>query len=88
MAEDHDSFARLVRDTVRALPGVKVIHTSFILKEIKTRGALPLLPTVGAKNPKGSMKRVAVAGTVYQRAPGLGRGRMRSSFTAFSEKLE
>jgi DNA-binding Lrp family transcriptional regulator len=41
VAADHEAFARLVREKIRTLPGVKDISTSFTLKEIKADGALP-----------------------------------------------
>lgn len=42
VASDHDDFAKLVREKVRSLPGVKDIYTSFTLKEIKTGRTLPI----------------------------------------------
>ncbi|SCK30956.1 Lrp/AsnC family transcriptional regulator, leucine-responsive regulatory protein [Variovorax sp. HW608] len=42
VAADHEAFARLVREKIRSLPGVKDIYTSFTLKEVKTGGALPV----------------------------------------------
>lgn len=39
---DHEAFAKLVREKIRQLPGVKEIHTSFTLKNIKSGGALPV----------------------------------------------
>jgi DNA-binding Lrp family transcriptional regulator len=42
VAEDHEAFARLVRETVRMLPGVKDIYTCFTLKDVKSGGALPI----------------------------------------------
>jgi len=44
VAQDHESFASLVREKIRSLPGVKDIYTSFTLKEVKAGGALPLQP--------------------------------------------
>lgn len=44
VAADHEAFARLVREKVRSLPGVKDISTSFTLKEVKAGGALPVPP--------------------------------------------
>jgi DNA-binding Lrp family transcriptional regulator len=43
VAADNEAFAKLVREKIRSLPGVKDIYTSFTLKEIKSGGALPLL---------------------------------------------
>jgi DNA-binding Lrp family transcriptional regulator len=42
VAADHEAFARLVREKIRSLPGVKDIYTSFTLREVKTAGALPV----------------------------------------------
>lgn len=42
VAADHEAFARLVREKIRTLPGVKDISTSFTLKEVKAGGALPV----------------------------------------------
>jgi DNA-binding Lrp family transcriptional regulator len=42
VAADHEGFAKLVREKIRALPGVKDIYTSFTLREIKAGGALPV----------------------------------------------
>jgi DNA-binding Lrp family transcriptional regulator len=42
VARDHESFAKLVREKIRSLPGVKDIYTSFTLREIKSGGALPV----------------------------------------------
>ena len=42
VAADHEAFAKLVREKIRALPGVKDIYTCFTLKEVKTGGAVPL----------------------------------------------
>jgi DNA-binding Lrp family transcriptional regulator len=42
VAEDHEAFARLVREKIRMLPGVKEIYTCFTLGEVKSGGALPL----------------------------------------------
>ncbi|MDP1900406.1 MAG: Lrp/AsnC family transcriptional regulator [Rubrivivax sp.] len=42
VAPDHESFAQVVREKIRSLPGVKDIYTSFTLKEVKTAGALPV----------------------------------------------
>ena len=42
VAHDHEAFARLVREKIRALPGVKDIYTSFTLKEVKLGGGLPV----------------------------------------------
>jgi DNA-binding Lrp family transcriptional regulator len=42
VAADHEAFARLVREKIRSLPGVKDIYTSFTLKEVKTAAALPV----------------------------------------------
>jgi DNA-binding Lrp family transcriptional regulator len=42
VAADHEAFARLVREKIRSLPGVKDISTSFTLKEVKAGGALPV----------------------------------------------
>jgi DNA-binding Lrp family transcriptional regulator len=44
VAQDHEAFARLVREKIRSLPGVKDIYTSFTLREIKAGGVLPALP--------------------------------------------
>lgn len=44
VAADHEAFARLVREKIRSLPGVKDISTSFTLKEVKAGGALPVPP--------------------------------------------
>lgn len=44
VAADHEAFAKLVREKIRALPGVKDIYTSFTLREIKGGGALPVPP--------------------------------------------
>lgn len=44
VAADLEAFAQLVREKIRSLPGVKDIHTSFTLKEVKSAGALPLTP--------------------------------------------
>jgi DNA-binding Lrp family transcriptional regulator len=44
IATDHEAFARLVREKIRSLPGVKDISTSFTLKEVKAGGALPVPP--------------------------------------------
>lgn len=42
VASDNEAFAKLVREKIRSLPGVKDIYTSFTLKEIKSGGALPV----------------------------------------------
>lgn len=42
VASDHEAFAKLVREKIRSLPGVKDIYTSFTLKEIKTGHAFPV----------------------------------------------
>lgn len=42
VATDNDAFARLVRETIRALPGVKDISTRFSLREVKVGGLLPI----------------------------------------------
>lgn len=42
VAADHEAFARLVREKIRSLPGVKDIYTSFTLNEVKRGGALPI----------------------------------------------
>jgi DNA-binding Lrp family transcriptional regulator len=42
VAPDHEGFAKLVREKIRSLPGVKDIYTTFTLREIKAAGALPL----------------------------------------------
>lgn len=42
VAADHDAFALLVREKIRALPGVKDILTSVTLREIKSAAGLPL----------------------------------------------
>lgn len=44
VATDHEAFARIVREEIRSLPGVKDIYTSFTLKEVKSGGALPIAP--------------------------------------------
>jgi Lrp/AsnC family leucine-responsive transcriptional regulator len=44
VAADHEAFARLVREKIRSLPGVKDIYTSFTLKEVKSGGGLPVAP--------------------------------------------
>jgi DNA-binding Lrp family transcriptional regulator len=44
VAADHEAFARLVREKIRSLPGVKDIYTSFTLKEVKCGGTLPVPP--------------------------------------------
>jgi hypothetical protein len=36
------AFARLVREKIRSLPGVKDIRTSFTLMEVEGGGALPV----------------------------------------------
>lgn len=43
VAADHEAFARLVREKIRSLPGVKDIYTSFTLNEVKRGGALPIV---------------------------------------------
>ncbi len=42
IAADHEAFARLVREKIRSLPGVKDIYTSFTLRELKSAGSIPL----------------------------------------------
>jgi Lrp/AsnC family transcriptional regulator, leucine-responsive regulatory protein len=42
VARDHEAFAALVRDRIRPLPGVRDIHTTFSLNEIKAYSPLPL----------------------------------------------
>ena len=42
VAADHPGFARIVREKIRSLPGVKDIYTSFTLEEVKAGGALPV----------------------------------------------
>ena len=44
VAQDHEAFAKLVREKLRSLPGVKDIYTSFTLKEVKLGAALPVQP--------------------------------------------
>lgn len=44
VSRDNDSFAKLVREVIRELPGVRDLHTSFILKELKAFVALPVPP--------------------------------------------
>lgn len=42
VAQDLDSFSRLVRDVLLNLPNVKDLHTSFSLGEVKASSAWPL----------------------------------------------
>jgi Lrp/AsnC family leucine-responsive transcriptional regulator len=42
IAPDLDAFSSLVRNTIRCLPGVKEVSTSFSLKEVKRTGILPV----------------------------------------------
>jgi DNA-binding Lrp family transcriptional regulator len=42
IATDLESFGVFARDTIRALPGVKEMYTSFALKEVKATGEVPL----------------------------------------------
>jgi len=42
LAPDLESFAEFVRTSIRSLPGVREISTSFSLKEVKRTVALPL----------------------------------------------
>ena len=42
IAADQEAVARLVREKIRSLPGVKDIYTSFTLRELKATGPLPL----------------------------------------------
>ncbi len=42
VAQDLETFAEFVRSSIRALPGVREISTSFSLKEIKRSIALPV----------------------------------------------
>ena len=42
VATDHDAFARLVREQICALPGLRDIHTSLSLREVKAAGMLPV----------------------------------------------
>lgn len=42
VATDNDAFARLIRETIRALPGVRDISTRFSLREVKAGGFLPI----------------------------------------------
>ena len=56
VAEDHENFAKLVRERIRSLPGVKDINTNFTLKEIKTSGALSLLGSSPSRSSKIARK--------------------------------
>jgi DNA-binding Lrp family transcriptional regulator len=40
VASDHEGFAKVVREKIRSLPGVKDISTSFTLKEVKVGGGV------------------------------------------------
>lgn len=43
IATDLEAFAHLVRGTIRCLPGVREISSSFSLKEVKPAGSLPVV---------------------------------------------
>ncbi len=43
VAADHEAFAKVVREKIRSLPGVRDIYTSFTLREIKSAGTLPVM---------------------------------------------
>jgi Lrp/AsnC family transcriptional regulator, leucine-responsive regulatory protein len=42
VAADLESFGRFARDTIRALPGVKEMYSSFSLNEVKHESGIPL----------------------------------------------
>lgn len=42
IAADLEAFSHLVHNQVRCLPGVKEISTSFVMKEVKRTGILPV----------------------------------------------
>jgi Lrp/AsnC family leucine-responsive transcriptional regulator len=42
IAPDLEAFGRFARETIRALPGVKEMYSSFSLKEVKRGGMLPV----------------------------------------------
>jgi DNA-binding Lrp family transcriptional regulator len=42
VAEDMDSYADFAMNVIRRLPGIKAMHTSFALKEVKASTSLPL----------------------------------------------
>lgn len=44
VSRDLDAFSQFARDVLLNLPGVKDLHTSFSLGEVKTLGVLPLKP--------------------------------------------
>ncbi len=46
VSRDLETFSKLMRETLLALPNVKDLHTSFSLGEVKHRGELPLGPGV------------------------------------------
>ena len=48
VASDLESFGRFARDTIRALPGVKEMYSSFSLSEIKREAGVPL-PEAGLR---------------------------------------
>jgi Lrp/AsnC family transcriptional regulator, leucine-responsive regulatory protein len=48
VAADLESFGRFARDTIRALPGVKEMYSSFSLSEIKREAGVPL-PEAGLR---------------------------------------
>jgi DNA-binding Lrp family transcriptional regulator len=45
VAADLEAFGRFARDTIRALPGVKEMYSSFSLKEVKGDAGIPLPET-------------------------------------------
>ncbi|WP_018152633.1 Lrp/AsnC family transcriptional regulator [Leeia oryzae] len=45
VARDLQSFGEFARKTIRSLPGIKEINSSFSLKEVKTGNALPVEPS-------------------------------------------
>lgn len=49
VSRDLDTFSQFARDVLLNLPGVKDLHTSFSLGEVKAVGALPLGHLTGRK---------------------------------------
>lgn len=42
VSQDLDTYADFAMTVIRRLPGIKAMHTSFVLKEIKAPGPLPI----------------------------------------------
>lgn len=51
VATDLDSYADFAMNTIRRLPGIKEMHTMFVLKEIKSSGTWPIPGAAAVRKP-------------------------------------